>query len=101
MYVLTKLNDKKHKYQIITPNGKKIKFGAYGYSDYTIHKNKIRKQNYIARHQKRENWNDLDTAGFYSRWILWNKPTLEESIKDTERKFKIKISTPNQHIFSM
>ena len=45
MYILKKANDKKHKFIIITPSGKKIKFGAYSYSDYTIHKNKIRKQN--------------------------------------------------------
>jgi hypothetical protein len=30
------------------------------------------------------------TAGALSWWILWNKPTLEASIKDYARRFKIK-----------
>ncbi len=54
----------------------------------TQHKNEERKNRYIDRHKKNENWNDPTTAGFYSRWITWNKPTLNESIKDTNRKFK-------------
>ena len=51
------------------------------------------RQNYIARHKVRENWNKsgIHTAGFWSRWILWNKPTLQESINDVEKRFNIKI----------
>ena len=37
---------------------------------------------------KNENWNDPTTAGFFSRWITWNKPTLTESLKDTNKRFK-------------
>jgi hypothetical protein len=49
--------------------------------------------NYLARHRVRENWNKsgIHTAGFWSRWILWNKPTLQESINDVEKRFNIKI----------
>ena len=69
-------------------NNKKISFGAYGLSDYTIHKDKDRKNRYLERHKKRENWNDPLTAGFYAKNILWNKTTLNESIKDTNSRFK-------------
>ena len=74
------------------PLGKKITFGAKGYSDYTIiHKDDHRKNNYIKRHQVNEDWEDLEKAGTWSRYILWNKPTLKASIRDMERKFNIKI----------
>lgn len=71
-------------------NNKKIKtvhFGAYGYSDYTKHKNNNRKNAYIARHKSRENWNKYMTPGALSRWILWNKKTLSKSLNDYKNKF--------------
>jgi len=74
-------------------NGKKIKttsFGATNFSDFTIHKDKERKERYLDRHRKRENWNDYMSAGALSRWILWNKPTLKASIADYKKRFKLK-----------
>jgi len=74
--------------------GKKtIHFGAKDYSDYTIHKDPDRKQRYIDRHKENEDWtkSGIDTAGFWSRWLLWNEPTLKDSIKEIEDKFGIKI----------
>lgn len=68
---------------------KTVSFGAKGYSDYTKHKNKTRKNRYIKRHSGHgENWQKLDTAGALSRWILWNKPSLEASIADYKRRLK-------------
>ena len=69
---------------------KVVQFGAEGMSDFTIHKDKERKQRYLDRHKKNENWNDPMTAGALSRWILWNKPTLDASIKDFKKRFKLK-----------
>lgn len=78
---------------IITPRGKKIHFGQKGSSDMTIHKNEATKQNYFKRHIVKEDFSKkgINKAGYWSRWILWNQPTLDESIKDTERRFNIKI----------
>ena len=76
------------KYDAIIDGKKTISFGQAGASDFTKHKNEERKHRYIDRHKKNENWNDPTTAGFYSRWITWNKPTITESIKDTNRRFK-------------
>ena len=78
---------------ITTPQDKKIHFGASGFEDYTMHKNDSRKNNYINRHQVNEDFSKkgINKAGFWARWILWNKPTLEDSIKDAERRFNIKI----------
>ena len=81
-------HDGKHKYYIITKTGKKIYFGAAGYSDFTIHKDEERKQRYINRHKTHEDWGDIETAGALSRWLLWNKTTLQASIKDMNERFK-------------
>ena len=76
------------KYDAIIDGKKTIPFGAKGMSDYTKHKDNERKERYIDRHKKNENWNDPKTAGFYSKNILWNKKTITESIRDTNNRFK-------------
>jgi hypothetical protein len=88
-------NDNKHKYVVTllnkeTGREKTVRFGAFGMSDFTQHKDDKRKNNYIARHQVRENWSDPSTAGFWSRFILWNLPTVSASLKDTINKFQLK-----------
>lgn len=86
--------NKKYKIVIRDDNNrsKTIYFGASGYEDYTIHKNDERKRRYIQRHSKREYWNNPRTPGFYSRWILWNKKTINASIKDVKKRFRINIT---------
>ena len=63
-----------------------------GASDYTKHKDNDRKEIYIYiyRHSKIENWGatGVKTAGFWSKKILWNKPTIQASIADIIKKFK-------------
>ena len=61
-----------------------------GASDFTKHNDKDRKERYIDRHKKNEDWNKsgVKTAGFYSKHVLWNKPTLKESIDDINKRFK-------------
>ena len=90
----SKLPEKKYK---VTIGNKTVNFGAKSYSDYTIHKDKERMHRYMNRHKSRENWkkSGIKTAGFWSRWLLWNKPSLTGSIKDTERRFNIKIRRNN------
>ena len=87
------LQSKKFKVTINNLSKCTIHFGAKGYEDYTIHKDKERKKRYIARHFSRENWNKsgICTAGFWSRWLLWEKATLQESIKYIEKKFNVNI----------
>jgi len=82
--------DKKY---MVTIGNKTVHFGAKGYSDLTKHKDKSRMKRYENRHRSRENWSKsgIKSAGFWSKWLLWNKPSLGASIKDTERRFNIKI----------
>ena len=72
-------------------DNKKVYFGAARMSDFTINKDPVRKLKYIVRHQKNENWTKtgIDTAGFWSRWYLWNEPTLKASYEDIKRRFLI------------
>jgi len=93
--ILSKSDKKDKKWKVIyTENGgksKTIHFGDSNYEDFTMHKNEDRKQLYLNRHRSKENWLDPKTAGFWSRWLLWNETTLSSSIKDVEKKFLIKI----------
>ena len=89
---LSKSKRKNKKWQVVIKrNNKKktIHFGDSRYSDYTLHKNKKRMELYTARHRKRENWNKsgIDTAGFWSKHLIWNKPSLDASIRDIQSRF--------------
>ena len=68
-----------------------IHFGANNMSDYTLNKDDRRKALYKLRHAN-DNINDLSYAGAWSWWLLWNNKTLEESIHDMEKRFKITIN---------
>jgi len=89
--------DKKLMAKFERENGRQftIHFGANGMMDYTKYYKqdkevaKIKRESYLARHKANENWNDPTTAGSLSRWILWNLPTLEASVKDFKKKFNI------------
>ena len=86
-------NPKKKYMAVFYENDKKIKtthFGCAGMSDYTKHKDPARKQRYMNRHKSREDWSNPMSAGSLSRYILWNKPTLRESINDFKRRFNYK-----------
>jgi len=78
---------------VISDTGKTIDFGAFGYSDYTKHKDSKRMGRYTTRHKSRESWGKkgITTAGFWSKWLLWNKPTLSASISDIQKRFNVKI----------
>lgn len=81
------------KYAVDLEDGKTVYFGHNEYEDFTLHKDPNRMMNYINRHQKREDWemSGISTPGFWSRWLLWNKPSFVNSLKDIEKRFNVKI----------
>ena len=89
--------DKKLMAKFERENGRQftIHFGANGMMDYTKYYKqdkevaKIKRESYLSSYRANENWNDPTTAGSLSRWILWNLPTLEASVKDFKKKFNI------------
>ena len=84
--IIKKSNTKGKKYDAVINDNKKVSFGATGYSDFTKHKDEERKERYIARHKVNQDWKDYNTAGFWAKNILWNKPTIEASVRDANKK---------------
>lgn len=87
-----KLKGNSKKYEItFEKNGKMYtrKFGAAGMSDYTIHKDKERRERYISRHKKDLRTNDPMKPGYLSMYILWNKPSVKASLADYKRRLNL------------
>jgi hypothetical protein len=84
-----KLTSGAKKFEItFNKNGKTYirKFGARGMSDFTIHKDKERRERYITRHKKDLRTNDPMKPGYLSMYILWNKPSVSGSLADYKRR---------------
>lgn len=101
-------------YEPVTGKWKKIgvvSFGAPGYDDFTMHKDKKRRMAYLKRHgglyprvkmyneeyqpvsSDTQNWGytGWNTPGFWARWLLWNQPTLTGSARSINHRFGIKV----------
>ena len=93
---VSKSDNPKKKYKIVLTyddgKTKTIHIGQAGADDFTKTGDTAQKDRYITRHKKNENWtkSGIDTAGFWSRWLLWNKSSLSASKKDIENKFNVK-----------
>lgn len=78
---------------IFYDNNKKVKaihFGDTNYQHYTEgHLNEQRRQQYIDRHRKSEDWNNPMTAGTLSMYILWSEKTLGNAIAKYKKKFNL------------
>lgn len=75
------------KFFIITNRGKRVYFGATGYEHYTDgHLDINRRDAYIRRHMKNEDWNNPDTAGYWSLKFLWLYPTYKEAYKNIKKE---------------
>ena len=86
---------KKYKIVLKYDDGKTktIHIGQAGADDFTITGDLEQKKRYVDRHKKRENWtkSGITTAGFWAKYLLWNKPTLSASIKYIEDRFNVNI----------
>jgi len=91
MIYLSKSTRSGKKWDVVLPDGHKVSFGAVGYQDYTEHHDPERMHRYVMRHQRHEDWKDIHTAGFWSRWLLWSEPTMNKAIKRVERITRQKI----------
>lgn len=93
MIITIKKSNRKNKKYTISIDNKTLHIGDSRYQDYTQHKNSDRKNRYIIRHKKRENWtkSGIKTRGFWSRWLLWNKKSIRSSINDIKKRFNVSI----------
>ena len=84
------INETKKRFVAVFSDGSITKFGLTNpkIGTYIEHKNKILRKNYIKRHLKDLKTNDYKRAGYLSLFLLWNKETLNESIKDFNKRIK-------------
>ena len=70
-------------------DGPTVHFGSTGYQDFTSHGDEDRRAAYLLRHESKENLTvkGMESAGFWARWLLWNKPSLRASAADVRRRF--------------
>ena len=70
---------KNNKYMVKLPGGKKVHFGSPKYEDYTIHKDKERRDKYLSRATKIKNkqgeltHNNPESSNYWSTKLLWSK----------------------------
>ena len=91
--VLRKSPKPEKKWRVLFKDGSHVDFGQHGYFDFTIHQDPLRMKRYVARHARMgETWTKkgLHTAGFWSRWLLWSRPTLSGAKKYMTSRFGIK-----------
>ena len=68
---------KNNKYMATLPGGKKVHFGSTKYEDYTIHKDKERRDKYLARAMKIKNkkgeltYTNPESSNYWSVHLLW------------------------------
>lgn len=69
---------------------KRTKFGQPGANNtYLDGASKEVRENYRKRHKRDLRTNDPTRAGYLAMGIIWNKPTLEASIRDYRRRLNI------------
>ena len=70
---------KNSKYMAKLPGGKKVHFGSPKYEDFTIHKDKERRDKYLSRAMKIKNkkgeltYTNPESSNFWSINLLWPK----------------------------
>jgi len=69
----------------------KTHFGSKFSKTFLDHNDLTKKANYIKRHKAlgTEDYEDPFTPASLSMYILWNKPTFEESLEDFKKKFNL------------
>ena len=68
---------------------KTINFGSKNGFTYYDGADNEKRLNYLKRHKKNEDWNDILTAGALSRWILWEHTSIQDIKKMLGNRFKI------------
>ena len=91
--VITKSDSKSKKLKAVftDENGKTktIHFGQKNADDFTLGASEEQRKRYRERHSK-ENWNNYQSAGSLSRYILWGESrSREENIKSFKKRFNL------------
>ena len=69
---------------------KRVRFGALGAEDYTIHKDSQRRKRYLERHRKDLLTRDPTRPGYLSYYLLWGPTTsLRKNLEMYRQKFSL------------
>ena len=88
-----KTNKSSHKAIFKKENGRTqtINFGSQGALTYIDGATKKVRENYIKRHEVREDWTKPNNAGSLSRWIKWgDSKSINKNISEFKKKFGLK-----------
>lgn len=66
-------------------------FGSPTAQTYVDGASEQKRQNYLKRHRANEDWSNIHSAGFWARYLLWEKRTLREAARYIQRNFDIEI----------
>ena len=89
-------DDKRLMATFTSPDNKKS-ITHFGYSSgnktastYLEHGDDKKKLAWLKRHSVRGTFNDYKSPSALARWILWNRKTFDESLKDYKNRFNLK-----------
>jgi hypothetical protein len=87
---IQEINEKNKRYKAYFTNGKTTKFGQSNPKQGTFidHGDKTLRKKYIKRHLRDLDTDDYTRAGYLSLFLLWDKPTLKESITAYNKRIK-------------
>jgi hypothetical protein len=87
---ITQSSRKDKRYLATFHNGTKVHFGLKGAETYIDRQDKAKREAYLARHAKNEDWSNPYTAGALSRWILWgDSGNINNNIKYFKQRFAL------------
>lgn len=87
--------NREKKYDAVFADGKVVSFGArrengVPYDDYTTTGNQLKRELYLARHRRNEDWTDPTSPGALSRWLLWgDSRSLSTNLASFRRRFGV------------
>ena len=87
---------KRKKLRAVFDNGAAVHFGGRGCSDFTTYSATVpkalaraKRQAYIARHGAAESWRDPRAPATLSRYLLWERPTLQGALAAYRKRFGV------------
>jgi len=84
----------KYRWRVTFPNSRvnPIDFGEIGVSTYIDHQDRDKLFAYVTANQYRcDEWTCKTRPAFWERWVLWNKPTIVDAVKDIGEYYNLKI----------
>lgn len=88
---------KKYQAEFVTSDGRRktVHFGATGYGDFIAWSARskalgnAKRRAYLARHGAAEEWARPDTPATLARYVLWERRSLKNAIREYKKRFRV------------